>query len=199
MKIPSLFFALALLVPLFPGRAEVTVNLAAEPPASDVVILQTQTDAGLGWRNETSEGRRDLGQSFRAPRDFDLDAVTFRLNGNVQPGLPGAEFTLTVYSVATAGSGPGSRQPLSVQQGHIPRLPAGRGLGEYLTFQIDPVSLRAGEFYLVMLALAEPGPQRSLVLEATTREFAEGAAYEDKGDGIKSFNADLVFYLQATP
>lgn len=208
MKTPlrTLVATLGLLAALVPGvgQAAVLVTTSTVAPSSSFASSTTQT-SGVQWRNDTANGRRDVGQSFQATSNLTLDSVTFRIAADAAPGsgAPNASFTLSLYQVNSAGAFPSSSAILT-ETGTLTGLTdTSASWNRYVTFDLTNTVLTSGNYYAVMLAFDSPAAARNLVWQVGPSGSYSGGQSIITTDGISysSFGggSDLVFYATAVP
>lgn len=148
--------------PFSMGQAEVRVEMDSLPPSENIeaIIDESSTNAGYTWRNDLSEGRRDIGQSFLASGSFDMDIFSLQIHGNIKSGIPGAVFTFTLYKSENPLF---LGEPVARQTGTFPtHFIPGTGKDFWLTFYITPVRLIEGSHYTFVLSFDEIGSDRFL-------------------------------------
>lgn len=213
MKLPSCFLSLlvavASLAPLS-LFAEVGVTVSETKPTGNVLVEVRDKEGKVRtgnmrwwWTFDGSKGRRDVGQIFSISSDSEtatLGRLVLRMS-SIQAGEKAlnAGFTLTVYEYSSAeelSEGPA----ISVQKGY---LPGQLGSYEFLTFELEDVSLQTGKKYAVMLAFDQPSPGRFLnLMSAAERENPGGKGLffswgENHGEGLlfSEREANLWFML----
>ncbi len=169
-----------------PPPPDVTVSYSNAQPSGNVVVSYLpETTSGYAWANNDSY-RRDLGQSFLAPGDFMMDAVSYQLSQGLRAGAVGAAITVKVFEsadVSVIGT------CIATNSGNY--LPAGLdpapAAGGWVTFDIIDVPVTAGKYYTTMLSFDEYASQRD-----------QGFYYLDGYDGQGFKSADGITYARAT-
>lgn len=190
------------LIALLPSAAMAALQITnpAAMPSANIVVSSTQSSSTLQWRNDAN-GNRVVGQSFYAPRNFEMDAITFTLAGAPGAGFPGAAMTLTVYELKKPDESVASLQPLSVQWGTIPATVGGSGT--QLHFDIDNLALEGGRYYLVTLSLDVNATNRNQQLRLGSADPNDtcklGKSYSVTNGSPLYSTADLAFCVIEKP
>lgn len=185
------------------GHAALVVTNSTAAPTS-YVVSSTVATGGLAWRDDTVNGRRDVGQSFYAGSGFTLDSITFQLASNAAPqaGALGAAFTLSVYEVASASAFPTAGTAISTQTGTLTGLTGtSADFSKYVTFDMDNIALTAGKYYTVMLAFDAVAVNRSLVwmVSGSSSTYPAGQCIITTDGTTFTANNDLLFYVTGVP
>ncbi len=136
--------------------ASVTVSYNDAQPTNTVVSYTPPEGemSGYAWANNANPYRRDMGQTFLAPRDFTLHSFSYCLSKGLRSGAVHAPFTVTVFESAIQGrigTVISKQSGLFLDSRYRPR-PA---VGGWMTFDIDDLNLKAGNYYTLMLSWDE--------------------------------------------
>ncbi|WP_157836966.1 hypothetical protein [Geminisphaera colitermitum] len=222
---PAFVFAAVLLFILGTTSAraanpEATLSATTLKPANNLVASFTPTGTdGRGWRADTSassDGWRDVGQSFTATHDATFDSIAFFVSSGLNTTTANAcketPFTLTIYSFASDLSA-SSATVLKTLSGETPAIAIAKN--DYLVFDVSEANIRlkAGNVYGVLLHFDEMAASRSITLgfqigATGTTAYAGGLALErlnNTGTGAlgtlvtATANRAFEFYVQGTP
>ncbi|MFA5688051.1 MAG: hypothetical protein WC959_02710 [Kiritimatiellales bacterium] len=180
--------------------AEVTVSKQPKMPAENVLASYDCAGTGYSLRNN-QDGKRDIGQSFRAPKAAKMTAFSLLALGNVQRGAIDAPFTVTVYessSQSTLG------KVISTQNGKFLGSRNSQVTGQWIVFSLEPVSLNEGKSYTIMLSfdnMAIPN-QHQIFNHAGGSGYADGRLWQSRVDGNGFSNSqvnDFSFCVQVQP
>jgi len=201
MKIPPfIVFVGSMCYVLQIGCAAVITTLSAAAPVGHVEeSYTTGTPIGLQWRNDTINGRRDLGQSFLVDEGFVFDSFSFQLQQAVPSGTPGASFTVSIFENSTIFSVGIAK---STQTGTISGLTAGSGAGSWLTFDIANLVVSSGFYYSIILSFDAQVANQTLNFNSISPgAYPGGAAWvSTNGSTFTSPGGqDLLFYVQSIP
>lgn len=183
--------------PIPPSGPTVRVAYDQPPAGTGTTSLRYKSDKKLkvdnGYARQSGyfERDRDLGQTFTAPDDFTLGAITVRTGNTNGRGAAPAAMSLQFFEVQgeavlndngtttealTTSNVAWSRDPrtddyltgeryLSHRVIRGFRLPDSIGRQQYLRFELpEGISLKKGQRYTFLLLFDEPGPDRSLSL-----------------------------------
>lgn len=209
--VPVAGTSLAFYLEAISSRAQ---NLASTtpPPAARQVAQSAVGDTSLQLRNLTEDPDgtpwRDIGQSFKAEKNFTLSTITLKASGplNQNPeGFENATYSIRVYQIASPTAPPDSA-PIKSQTGRIPTMAMldDQGTGNLLTFSIDETPLLKNNYYLIMISLETPGANRYqdfLISTDGASPYPNGALYQDNhdGSGITAVGgSNLQFYVGET-
>ena len=167
---------------------------------------QLKTDNGFARQSGYYERDRDLGQTFTAPDDFTLGAITVRSGNNHGRGAGGSAVSIQFFEVigtpvlhdngttteaSTASNVAWSRDPRTddylTGERYVSRrvvrgfcLPDSVGRQQYFRFELPGgIRLKKGRRYAFLLLFDNPGPDRAMSL--ATQYFG---GY-DGGHGIR--------------
>ncbi len=181
------------------ANAAVLVSMNATAPSTNVeASYATGSPSGYQWRNNTADGLRDLGQSFLANTSFVMDSFSLQLNGNIQAGVPGAGFTVTLFESVNQSS---IGSVLATEGGVMPSLTVGTGAGQWMTFEISNVALTEGNYYTFILSFDTQAANRNQTFNTINPgTFTNGRAWQTT-DGVTytGLGSDLFFYVQSIP
>ncbi|MDP0495121.1 MAG: hypothetical protein Q7Q73_02835 [Verrucomicrobiota bacterium JB024] len=184
--------------------ASVVVTTSLDQP-TDYFASNSTGGAGLQWRNDTINGRRDLGQSFYTDTALSLSAVTYRIVGDssVGSGALNAAFTLSIYEVASASAVPTAGTAISAQSGTMAGLTGtSADFNKYVTFTMDaPVSLEAEKYYAAILSFDDQVANQNIVwsVSTTTAVYPDGRLVLTTDGTTFTTGNDMVFYVTAIP
>jgi hypothetical protein len=186
---PVLLLAgLGLLAVLVPNDAAATVLVSTSDLAPvSYFAHSTERAGGVQWRNSSTPGLRDPGQSFYVENDPLLDSIPFRLGPDAAPGAGAltAAFHVSIYEIAAAGSVPFS-EAFYTDSGTMTGLtgtPA--DFSKYVTFDLNDVALQGGKSYTFNLSF----PTRAVERQATFP--VSGAAPDYTGGMVLRFRHRL--------
>ncbi len=169
------------------------------PTTHVLTSFSTGTYGGYVWKNDTTATpvRRDVGQSFYTADSITLESFGLQLNGNIQGGDPGAEFTVSIYQSSALNS---IGTLLTSETGIFPTsgMAAGTGAGQWLNFDLTDLTLQGQYYYTLMLSWTSPAVKRNLVFSAVTSGGYTGGSVWSTEDG-SSFaqqGSDYYFYVQ---
>jgi hypothetical protein len=210
--LPSILAASSLLVMLGvrPAAATVLVSVSGSAPASSFASNTTSSGAGLQWRNDTTNGLRDVGQSFSVATNLSLNAITFQIASNSAPGtgVLNAAFNLSIFQVSpNNNTGIPSGAAISVQSGILTGLTAtSLDWSKYVTFTLGTsVALTSGNTYAVMLDFTTQAANRNIVFQYNSpSSYVPGQMIiSTNGTSYSLFDSsnrpDFVFYATAVP
>lgn len=205
MKAPLLITsALAFLASAAFSSATVLVSLDSAAP-TDFFASATNAAGGIQWRNDTTNGRRDVGQSFFTPTALTLDKITFQLITDAPPGAgaSNASFTLSLYQVSSATAVPSSGTAILTDTGTLPAF-QGSDTGKYITFDLASTALAANSYYAIMLTFNTQSAAENVTfrISNTPASYTGGQTIiSTDGTTFTSYStgADLVFYATAIP
>lgn len=201
MKITPL---LSLLVSAVSLSASVVVTTSLDEPV-DYFASNATGGGGMQWRNDTANGRRDLGQSFYVDSALDLGAVTYRIVGDasVGAGALNAAFTLSIYNVPSASGVPTAGTAISTQSGTMAGLTGtSADFNKYVTFTLDnPVTLESGKYYAAILSFDNQLANQNIVwsVSGTTAVYPDGLLIKTTDGTTFTTGNDMVFYVTAIP
>jgi len=205
MKAPLLVTtALALFASAVASSAAVLVTLDTAAP-TDFFASSTAAAGGIQWRNDTTNGRRDVGQSFFTPTALTLDKITFQLATDAPPGAgaSNATFTLALYQVSSASAVPTSGTAILTETGTLPAF-LSTDVGKYITFDFASTTLTANSYYAIILTFNSQSAAENVTLRIsnTPTSYTGGQAIvSTDGTTFTSYStgADFVFYATAIP
>jgi len=202
--VPKITPLLALLISAVSLTASVVVTTSLDEPV-DFFASNSTGGAGLQWRYDTTNGRRDLGQSFYTDSALSLSAVTYRLVGDSTPGAGSltAAFTLSIYEVPSAAGVPTAGTALSAQSGNMAGLTGTTAdFNKYVTFTMDtPVALEADKYYAAILSFDSQAANQNIVwsVSTNTNVYPDGRLVLTTDGTNYSTGTDMVFYTTAIP
>lgn len=169
------------------AQAAVTVSYNAAQPTKDV-LTSFAADKGLQgiqWRKDLESGKRDVGQSFRVTNNAILDSFSYKVAGNVQPGASESSFTLKIYenpNSKSLGTVISTQTATYLSTAENPINPG------WVTFDVENVNLKAGNYYTCMLSFdeADVDRQNQVFAEATGRYDGKCWMDEDKGPVVNA-------------
>lgn len=184
---------------------QVIVSTATTAPSVNVVSSFAIADAGVAgyqWRNDSTNGRRDLGEVFFPAAALDLKAITLQLQSSSGAGTKEAAFTLTVFRFSALSPAVTVDEVVGSFSGTIPN--ATYAANTFITFDItgSNVKLQSGATYGFLLSFDEPAATRAMSFQ-----FVNTANATPLGRRLESANGttfsvsttSLEFYIQATP
>jgi hypothetical protein len=184
-----------LVVLSFTASAAAQYTVAAQAPLSgDVAVGALPAVAGgFPWTHGTGM-IVDVGQTFRAPADFQLHAVTVRVSA--ESGVAGRVVSLQVLAL-DAGGDPAAGVPVAVTVADLPAA-LSPGVTLYLTLRLPAATpLLAGSRYAFQLHF-EGGDHvndaRAELLHGG-EVYADGTAYRDGGGIVTALPGDLLFLV----
>ncbi|MDR1283004.1 MAG: hypothetical protein LBK99_19605 [Opitutaceae bacterium] len=203
-----------------PAPVVATLTATTIKPADNLVASFTPTGTdGRAWRADpgvSTDGWRDIGQSFTATQDASFDAISFFVSSGVNTSAANAcmetPFTLTIYSFASDLSA-SSATVLGTLSGKTPATAIAKN--DYLVFDVSAVNIqmKAGNAYGVLLHFDEPAANRGIALgfqigAAGTTACPGGLVLERLNDTstgaagpltTATANRAFEFYVQGTP
>lgn len=194
----------SLLVSATMARATVQISLQASMPDGDILAsyavstpVAPTTLSGLQWRNDTVNGRRDVGESFYAAGALTLEAFGLQVypTNTVQSGDPGAAVTLSIFQSASATS---IGTLYASEGGTFPSATPGTGAGDWLAFDLTDLSLDGGYYYTMLVSFDVNAASRGLVLaDVINSDYTAGQSWQYDGTTYSRSGAnDLNFYVQ---
>ncbi|PAW78050.1 MAG: hypothetical protein B9S32_09185 [Verrucomicrobia bacterium Tous-C9LFEB] len=171
----------------------------AMPTTHVLTSFSTGTIGGYVWKNDSNMTpvRRDVGQSFYTADSITLESFGLQLNGNIQGGDPGAEFTVSIYQSSALNS---IGTLLTSETGIFPTsgMAAGTGSGQWLNFNLTDLTLQGQYYYTLMLTWTTPAVNRNLVFSAVTAGgYASGSVWSSAdGSSFAQQGSDYYFYVQ---
>lgn len=204
---------LALLPLAYSSLSAAVVVTSGAQPTENVKIQQFvhTNDSSIGWRDNTVDITREVGQSFLTGEAFSLAAITVYLNISASTAVQNSAFTINLYQVTTSTSigapgNPASGTLISSQQGVFSGnfSVTGNTATSFLTFSLDaPVALAASSSYVFMLSFDTKRSGQTLALGTQNNSYANGLGWgSTNGVVFEPLNgsvADLTFSLQAVP
>ena len=152
-----LLLTVGLLAPSASASADVRVFSAATPPAGDALLEVRVGEGKMALEAYAGDRHREIGQTFAAPSDAELSALTMTV-GEARNGARGAAVRVTLAEVKAEDVGGGD-----VLAEGVGRLPAEMTDGLVVGFKFDePARLRAGRTYAVRLKFLESAPGRAV-------------------------------------
>jgi hypothetical protein len=205
MKAPLLLTsALALLASTVLSSATVLVSLDTAAP-TDYFANSTAAAGGIQWRNDTVNGRRDVGQSFFTPTALTLEKFTLQFTADASPGAgaSNAAFTLSLYQVASASAVPTAGTAILTETGVLPTFQSS-DMGKYITFDMANTALAANSYYALILTFNTQAAAENIIfrISNTPASYPGGQAIiSTDGTTFSSYStgADFVFYATAVP
>ena len=197
LVLPSLLLAMASALSPAPAEAQYTATAQA-PLAGDVAVgALPAVTAGFPWTHG-SGATVDVGQTFRAPGDFRLHAVTVRVSA--ESGVAGRSVSFQVLALDDGGH-PASGVPLAITAADLPAA-LSPGVTLYLTLRLPaPPALVAGRRYAFQLHFEGGGnvSDAHANLLHGGDVYSEGTAYRDVGGFVAVLPGDLLFLVHGGP
>ena len=133
--------------------ATVTLSYNDAQPTNTVVsyIPPMEEMSGYAWANNANPYRRDMGQTFLAPRDFTMHSFSYCLSKGLRTEAVKAAFTVTVFESTIQGR---IGTVISKQSGIYldSRVRPKPAIDGWVTFDIEDLDLTKGNFYTLMLS-----------------------------------------------
>ncbi len=175
------------------GSAQAAVQItqnAAAPTENLIAYAEGYNDATLNWNayGTTTSTYRDVGQSFVAPTDSGLSAISYFID-SFESQAAGASFTIKIFETESPTTLLQDGTLVSTQYGVLPQDLFAK---EYITFGLEQeVQLTAGMTYTVMLHFDEKGTSNSAGSRRLVK-FAIGAV-----SGTNPLGANTGFWLSS--
>lgn len=197
LALPALLLAVAAAASPAPAAAEYTASAQA-PLSGDVAVgALPVVAAGFPWTHGTGP-TVDVGQTFRAPADFRLHAVSVLVTA--ESGVAGRSASFQVLALDDAGH-PASGVPMAITAADLPAA-LSPGVTLYLTLRLPtPPSLFAGRRYAFQLHFEGGGnvdDARASLLHGG-EVYGDGTAYHDAGGFVATLPGDLLFLVHGGP
>lgn len=166
----------------------VTTTILEGTPAGDAITgaYEPADSNGWNWRWVTDAGRRDVGQSFTSPRDFEMGHIALRINSGSQPQVSQAKFTLSIRRFNDPKN-PTPGEVIAMYVGELPPNEDGKTYRKdrWLLLSFPEVRIQAKWTYGFVLSFAAMGqPGQSVVFTTTSKDIYPG------GTGVFSSNGE---------
>lgn len=194
----------ASLLSVFADTRKIETDLSEAPPAENVLFSFEAEESPDGWGWVGLEGEwRDIGMSFRAPTDGNIQKITLRIQ-KVPLNFPDrSEFHLRIFETSEPGQPPSSGELVYAGKGEMMLMQT--EMNSYLTFTLgENVPMKTGAIYTFVLSW-EKAASHQMVIFSNNLDYQNGQTwYRDQKNGndwkslTQSDRPGLLFYIQGS-
>ncbi|MFA5688054.1 MAG: hypothetical protein WC959_02725 [Kiritimatiellales bacterium] len=197
-QVNLIFSVLAGFVACISAATNVSVSANANIPTENVVAQSVAGTAGYAWKAISSTDCRDIGQSFYVTNDLRIDSFSLCASSGIGAGASGAAFTVTIYksdAVSSIGSA------ISVQTGTYFLSSDGVKAKDWITFDIDNITLSGGFYYTFVLSFDDYAVSRNhaFLHNTGTDMYPSGRLWQANNGGALGSSGvnDFAFSVQS--